>query len=53
MSKSRTGQLGNGRVVSYALGDVANNLAFQMTSMFLMVYMTDIVGIPAALAGTI
>ena len=53
MSKSETGQLSNGRVVSYALGDVANNLAFQMTSMFLMVYMTDIVGIPAALAGTI
>lgn len=53
MGKSGTGQLSNGRVVSYALGDVANNLAFQMTSMFLMVYMTDIVGIPAALAGTI
>lgn len=46
-------KLSNGRVVSYALGDVANNLAFQMTSMFLMVYMTDIAGIPAALAGTI
>ena len=40
-------------MVSYALGDVANNLAFQMTSMFLMVYMTDIVGLSAAAAGTI
>ena len=47
------GTLSNGRVVSYALGDVANNLAFQMTSMFLMVYMTDIVGLGAAAAGTI
>ena len=35
------------------MGDVANNLAFQMTSMFLMVYMTDIVGLSAAAAGTI
>ena len=52
MSKAK-GQLSTKRVVSYALGDVANNLAFQMTSMFLMVYMTDIVGISAALAGTI
>ena len=47
------GTLSNGRVFSYALGDVANNLAFQMTSMFLMVYMTDIVGLTAAAAGTI
>lgn len=35
------------------MGDVANNLAFQMTSMFLMVYMTDIVGLSAGAAGTI
>lgn len=35
------------------MGDVANNLSFQMTSMFLMVYMTDIAGVPAAVAGTI
>ena len=41
------------RVVSYALGDVANNVSFQMTSLFLMAYMTDIAGIPAAVAGTI
>ncbi|MPV38308.1 MFS transporter [Georgenia subflava] len=41
------------RVLSYALGDVANNLSFLMTSTFLMVYMTDIAGIPAAAAGTI
>ena len=41
------------RVVSYALGDVANNVSFMMTSMFLMAYMTDIAGVPAAMAGTI
>lgn len=42
-----------GQVVSYALGDVANNLTFLMTSMFLMVYMTDIAGLSAGVAGTI
>lgn len=41
------------RVLSYSLGDVANNLSFQMTSMFLMVYMTDIAGLSAGVAGTI
>ncbi|GAA3346817.1 hypothetical protein GCM10020358_59260 [Amorphoplanes nipponensis] len=41
------------RVLSYALGDVANNVSFQMTSLFLMAYMTDIAGISAAAAGTI
>ncbi|NLE17350.1 MAG: MFS transporter [Propioniciclava sp.] len=53
MSTTQKGTLSNGRVISYAMGDVANNLAFQMTSMFLMVYMTDIVGLSAAAAGTI
>lgn len=48
-----TERLSRWRVMSYSFGDVANNLSFQMTSMFLMVYMTDIVGIPAAVAGTI
>ncbi|MGJ6979339.1 glycoside-pentoside-hexuronide (GPH):cation symporter [Aestuariimicrobium soli] len=48
-----TTRLSNGRVLSYALGDVANNLSFQMTSMFLMIYMTDIVGIQAGIAGAI
>lgn len=48
-----TQKLSNGRVISYALGDVANNLAFMMTSLFLMAYMTDIAGISAAVAGTI
>ncbi|MGV0396636.1 glycoside-pentoside-hexuronide (GPH):cation symporter [Corynebacterium uberis] len=41
------------RVLSYALGDAANNLSFMMTSMFLLVYMTEIAGISAATAGAI
>ncbi|HHV22933.1 MAG TPA: MFS transporter [Propionibacterium sp.] len=45
--------MSQGRVISYALGDVANNLSFMMTSLFLMAYMTDIAGISAAAAGTI
>ncbi|BAU96819.1 hypothetical protein N24_2557 [Corynebacterium suranareeae] len=53
--KERTagGTLPNHRVLTYAFGDIANNLMFSMTSMFIMVYMTDIVGISAAVAGTI
>ena len=50
---SATAPLPRSRVVSYALGDVANNVSFMMTSMFLMAYMTDIAGVPAAMAGTI
>ncbi len=53
MSDTASGRLSNRRVVSYALGDVANNLSFLMTSMFLMVYMTEIAGVSAAVAGTI
>lgn len=49
----QTGQMSGGKVVSYALGDVANNLSFMMTSMFLTVYMTEIVGISAGIAGVI
>jgi glucuronide carrier protein len=37
----------------YAAGDAANNLAFSMTSMFLLLYYTDVVGITAATAGTL
>ena len=31
--------------LGYAAGDVANNLAFSMTSFFLLIYYTDVVGI--------
>ena len=51
--KVPTSRLSNGKVLSYALGDVANNLTFMMTSMFLVVYMTDIAGISAGAAGAI
>ena len=40
-------------VVAYSFGDVANNLSFQMTSMFLLMYMTNVAGISAAMAETI
>ncbi len=53
LQKTKTGKLTNREVVSYALGDVANNVAFMMTSMFLMVYMTDIAGLSAGIAGVI
>ncbi|WP_084109177.1 cytidylate kinase family protein [Knoellia aerolata] len=52
-SGTARGTLSGRQVFSYALGDVANNLSFMMTSMFLMVYMTDIAGISAGVAGTI
>lgn len=41
------------QLFGYAAGDAANNLAFSMSSMFLLVYYTDVAGIPAAAAGTI
>ncbi len=50
---SARNQMSTGKVVAYSLGDVGNNLSFLMTSNFLMVYLTDIVGISAAMAGTI
>lgn len=46
-------RLSRGRVLSYAFGDVANNVAFMMTSLFLMAYMTEIAGVSAAAAGVI
>ncbi|WIM67234.1 glycoside-pentoside-hexuronide (GPH):cation symporter [Corynebacterium breve] len=48
-----TGRMPNHRVLTYTFGDVANNLSFMMTSMFLMVYMTDIAGLTAGVAGAI
>jgi glucuronide carrier protein len=39
--------------VGYAAGEVANNLAFQTVSMFLLIYYTDVAGIAAAEAGTL
>ena len=47
------GQLPGHKVLTYSFGDVANNLSFMMTSMFLTVYMTEIVGLSAGIAGAI
>ncbi|BCJ51361.1 glucuronide transporter [Actinoplanes sp. NBRC 14428] len=46
-------RLGTLQFAGYAAGDAANNLAFSMTSFFLLIYYTDVVGISAAAAGTL
>ncbi len=38
--------------LGYAAGDAANNLAFSMASMFLLLYFTNVVGLGAAAIGT-
>jgi len=47
-----TRRLGLAQYAGYASGDAANNLAFSMTSLFLLLYYTDVVGISAAVVGT-
>jgi glucuronide carrier protein len=47
-----TRRLGLAQYLGYASGDAANNLAFSMTSLFLLLYYTDVVGISAAAVGT-
>src|SRR3954469_19453851 len=49
---TRTRPLGLSQYLGYASGDAANNLAFSMTSLFLLLYYTDVVGIAAAAVGT-
>jgi glucuronide carrier protein len=44
--------LGLVQYFGYATGDAANNLAFSMTSLFLLLYYTNVVGIAAATVGT-
>lgn len=46
-------QLRASQLAGYAAGDAAYNLVFSMVSMFLLLYYTDVAGIPAAAAGTI
>ncbi|HET6531446.1 MAG TPA: glucuronide transporter [Actinoplanes sp.] len=46
-------RLGPVQYLGYAAGDAANNLAFSMSSFFLLIYYTDVVGISAAAAGTL
>jgi glucuronide carrier protein len=39
--------------LGYGAGDAANNFAFSMTSMFLLLYYTDVVGLAATAVGTL
>jgi glucuronide carrier protein len=45
-------RLGLKEYSGYAAGDAANNLAFSMTSSFLLLYYTNVVGVEAAALGT-
>src|SRR3954466_8404180 len=47
-----TKRLGLAQYAGYASGDAANNLAFSMTSLFLLLYYTDVAGLSAAAVGT-
>jgi glucuronide carrier protein len=46
-------RLGLRQFLGYGAGDAANNMAFSMSSMFLLLYYTDVVGISAATVGTL
>ncbi len=53
-----TGSTGASRLrfaqfAGYGAGDAANNLTFSMASAFLLIYYTNVAGIPAAQAGTL
>ena len=52
-ASAASGRLRQPQLIGYAAGDAANKLAFSMTSMFLLLYYTDVVGITAAAAGTL
>jgi Na+/melibiose symporter-like transporter len=39
--------------IGYSLGDTASNLFFQTFILFLLYFYTDVVGLPAAAAGTL
>jgi glucuronide carrier protein len=47
-----TKKLGFTQYLGYASGDAANNLAFSMSSLFLLLYYTDVADISAAAVGT-
>lgn len=46
-------RIGLGQRVGYGVGDLAFNLGYQTTALFLLYFFTDMFGIPAAAAGTI
>jgi glucuronide carrier protein len=45
-------RLSNRAVIGYGFGDFAGNLAFTLSTAFLLYYYTDVAGIPAAAVGT-
>jgi glucuronide carrier protein len=49
----RQAGLGLPQYLGYGAGDAANNLTFAMTSMFLLLYYTDVVGLAATTVGTL
>src|SRR3954454_14294137 len=51
--KERPAALRLPQYLGYGAGDAANNLTFSMTSMFLLLYYTDVVGIAATTVGTL
>src|SRR4051794_10022877 len=51
--KERPAPLRLAQYVGYGAGDAANNMAFSMSSMFLLLYYTDVVGIAATTVGTL
>lgn len=51
MSQDKKLTLGN--KIGYATGDMASNLIFQMITMFLMFFYTDVFGLSAAAVGTL
>lgn len=52
-SQSTEGPLGVYRIVSYGAGDFAFNLSFTFSSLFLLYFYTDVLGIAAGTAGLI
>ncbi|MCZ9338317.1 MFS transporter, partial [Streptomyces sp. TRM76130] len=47
-----TGRLSRLQVIGYGAGDAGNNVAFQFSAMFLLLYYTDVVGLSPAAVGT-
>lgn len=52
MRVEQTAPFGMRDKIGYMAGDLGNNVAFQLQSSFLMLFYTDVLQIPAAMAGT-
>lgn len=53
MSAEATPKFGLGRIISYGAGDFAVNLSFTFSSLFLLYFYTDVLGLAASTAGLI